>query len=71
MLLLALLICVSPSVLGQLEESTFEDDTDSDLGDFDLDTVRNLKPEALHTMMFGFSPRRVPRQVKTILTKVK
>ncbi|XP_026217406.1 inter-alpha-trypsin inhibitor heavy chain H5 [Anabas testudineus] len=53
MLLLALLLCVSPSVLGQLEDSLFEDDTDSDLADFDL----------------GIAPRRVPRQVKTLLSK--
>ncbi|XP_045928135.1 inter-alpha-trypsin inhibitor heavy chain H5 isoform X1 [Micropterus dolomieu] len=53
MLLLILLICFSPSVLGQLEESQFGDETDSDLADFDLD----------------IAPRRVPRQVKTILSK--
>lgn len=54
MLLLALLICVSPSVLGQLEESLSEDDTDSDLADFDLDIVRNLKTKPLGILMFGF-----------------
>ncbi|XP_044042160.1 inter-alpha-trypsin inhibitor heavy chain H5 [Siniperca chuatsi] len=53
MLLLTLLICFSPSVLGQLEESQFGDDINSDLADFDLD----------------IAPRRVPRQVKTMLTK--
>ncbi|XP_041819943.1 inter-alpha-trypsin inhibitor heavy chain H5 [Chelmon rostratus] len=52
MLLLTLLLCFSPA-LGQLEESQFGDDIDSDLADFDLD----------------IAPRRVPRQVKTILTK--
>ncbi|XP_070785200.1 inter-alpha-trypsin inhibitor heavy chain H5 isoform X2 [Enoplosus armatus] len=53
MLLLTLLMCFSPSVLGQLEDSQFGDGIDSDLADFDLD----------------IAPRRVPRQVKTILTK--
>ncbi|XP_031156208.1 inter-alpha-trypsin inhibitor heavy chain H5 [Sander lucioperca] len=53
LLLLTLLICTSPSVLGRLEESQFADDIDSDLADFDL----------------GIAPRRVPRQVKTILVK--
>ncbi|XP_071358205.1 inter-alpha-trypsin inhibitor heavy chain H5 [Trachinotus anak] len=53
LLLLTLLICASPSVLGELEGSQFEDDIDYDLADFDLD----------------IAPRRVPRQVKTILTK--
>ncbi|XP_070710275.1 inter-alpha-trypsin inhibitor heavy chain H5 [Pempheris klunzingeri] len=53
MLLVTLLICFSPSALGQQEESQFGDDIDSDLADFDLD----------------IAPRRVPRQVKTILTK--
>ncbi|XP_070848268.1 inter-alpha-trypsin inhibitor heavy chain H5 [Chaetodon trifascialis] len=51
MLLLTLLLCFSPGVLGQLEESQFGDDID--LADFDLD----------------IAPRRVPRQVKTILAK--
>ncbi|XP_051249132.1 inter-alpha-trypsin inhibitor heavy chain H5 [Dicentrarchus labrax] len=53
MLLLTLLVCFSPSVLGQLEESQFADEIDSDFADFDL----------------GIAPRRVPRQVKTILSK--
>uniref|UniRef100_UPI0037E8CD7E inter-alpha-trypsin inhibitor heavy chain H5 n=1 Tax=Semicossyphus pulcher TaxID=241346 RepID=UPI0037E8CD7E len=53
MLLFALLVCFSGSVLGQLEESQFGDETDFDLTDFDLD----------------IAPRRVPRQVKTIITK--
>lgn len=51
MLLLTLLLCFSPGVLGQLEESQFGDDID--LADFELD----------------IAPRRVPRQVKTILAK--
>ncbi|XP_033930890.1 inter-alpha-trypsin inhibitor heavy chain H5 [Pseudochaenichthys georgianus] len=51
LLLTFLIICSSPTVLGQQEESLFEDDVD--LADFDLD----------------IAPRRVPRQVKTILTK--
>ncbi|XP_031714890.1 inter-alpha-trypsin inhibitor heavy chain H5 [Anarrhichthys ocellatus] len=53
MLLLTLLLCFSPSVLGQLEESQLGDDIDSELVDFELD----------------IAPRRVPRQVKTILSK--
>ncbi|XP_068443190.1 inter-alpha-trypsin inhibitor heavy chain H5 [Clinocottus analis] len=53
MLLLTLLLCVGQSVLGQLEQSQFGDDLDSELADFDLD----------------IAPRRVPRQVKTILSK--
>lgn len=54
LLLLTFLLCFSTqSVLGQLEESQFGDDTDVDLADFDLD----------------IAPRRVPRQVKNILTK--
>ncbi|XP_020507281.3 inter-alpha-trypsin inhibitor heavy chain H5 [Labrus bergylta] len=53
MLLFALLVCFSPNVLGQLEESQFGDEIDIDLADFDLD----------------IAPRRVPRQVKTILSK--
>ncbi|XP_071379216.1 inter-alpha-trypsin inhibitor heavy chain H5 isoform X2 [Centroberyx affinis] len=53
MLVWTLLVCFSPCVLGQLEESQFGDDFDSDLTDFDPD----------------IAPRRVPRQVKTILTK--
>ncbi|XP_037617089.1 inter-alpha-trypsin inhibitor heavy chain H5 [Sebastes umbrosus] len=51
--LVTLLICFSPSALGQLEESQFGDDIDSDLADFDLD----------------IAPRRVPRQLKTMLVK--
>ncbi|KAF3859377.1 hypothetical protein F7725_021776 [Dissostichus mawsoni] len=51
LLLTFLIICSSPTVLGQQEESLFEDDVD--LADFDLD----------------IAPRRVPRQVKTILNK--
>lgn len=47
MLLLILLICFSPSVLGQLEESQFGDETDSDLADFDLDIVRHLNDEGV------------------------
>ncbi len=46
MLLLTLLICFSPRVLGQLEESQFGDDVDSDFADFDLDIVRHLKDES-------------------------
>ncbi|XP_054480726.1 inter-alpha-trypsin inhibitor heavy chain H5 [Anoplopoma fimbria] len=53
MLLLSLLLCFSPTALGQLEESQFGDDIDSELADFDLD----------------IAPRRVPRQVKTLLSK--
>ncbi|XP_017267087.1 inter-alpha-trypsin inhibitor heavy chain H5 [Kryptolebias marmoratus] len=54
MLLVALLLCLSPAVLGQLEESQLDDDdVESDLADFDLD----------------IAPRRVPRQVKHILFK--
>lgn len=53
MLLLALLLCFSLSALGELDESQFEEDVDTDLADFDLD----------------IAPRRVPRQVKTILAK--
>ncbi|KAK2859128.1 hypothetical protein Q5P01_003748 [Channa striata] len=53
MLLLILLLCASPRALGQVEDSDFEDDTDADLADFDLD----------------IATRRVPRQVKTLLTK--
>ncbi|KAM6896309.1 inter-alpha-trypsin inhibitor heavy chain H5 [Lycodopsis pacificus] len=53
MLLLTLLLCFSPRALGQLEESQFGDDVDSELADFELD----------------IAPRRVPRQVKTILSK--
>ncbi|XP_051806919.1 inter-alpha-trypsin inhibitor heavy chain H5 [Acanthochromis polyacanthus] len=53
MLLWTLLLCVSLSVLGQLEESQFEDEVDLDLKDFNLD----------------IAPRRVPRQLKTILSK--
>ncbi|XP_026182784.1 inter-alpha-trypsin inhibitor heavy chain H5 [Mastacembelus armatus] len=52
LLLLHFLMCVSPSVLGQLEEFPFEDDIDID-SDFGLE----------------IASRRVPRQVKTILTK--
>lgn len=43
MLLLTLLIGFSPSVLGQLEDSQFGDDIDSDLADFGLDIVRRFK----------------------------
>lgn len=46
MLLLTLLLCFSPA-LGQLEESQFGDDIDSDLADFDLDIVRHLKDEGV------------------------
>lgn len=53
MLLFTLLMCFTPSVLGQLEQNQLADDVDMDLADFDLD----------------IAPRRVPRQVKTILTK--
>lgn len=53
MLLLALLLCFSLSALGQLEESQFGDNDDIDLTDFDLE----------------IAPRRVPRQVKTLLVK--
>ncbi|XP_034528993.1 inter-alpha-trypsin inhibitor heavy chain H5 [Notolabrus celidotus] len=53
MLLFALLVCSMPSVLGQQEESQLGDEFDLDLADFDLE----------------IAPRRVPRQVKTILTK--
>ncbi|KAF3705261.1 Inter-alpha-trypsin inhibitor heavy chain H5 [Channa argus] len=53
LLLMILLFCASPRALGQVEESVFEDDIDPDWADFDLD----------------IAPRRVPRQVKTILTK--
>ncbi|KAL3977120.1 G protein-coupled receptor [Sarotherodon galilaeus] len=49
--LLTLLLSFSGTVLGQLEDSKFEDDVD--LADFGLD----------------IAPRRVPRQVKTIITK--
>lgn len=54
MLLLAFLICASPSVLGQLEESLSEDDADSELADFDLDIVRNVKTKPLDFPMSGF-----------------
>nr|XP_040029469.1 inter-alpha-trypsin inhibitor heavy chain H5 [Gasterosteus aculeatus aculeatus] len=53
MLLLALLLGCCPRALGQLEESQFGDDFETELADFDLD----------------IAPRRVPRQVKTILSK--
>ncbi|XP_049892239.1 inter-alpha-trypsin inhibitor heavy chain H5 [Epinephelus moara] len=53
LLLLPSLICLIPSALGQLEESQFGDDADLELADFELD----------------IAPRRVPRQVKTMLTK--
>ncbi|KAM9334804.1 inter-alpha-trypsin inhibitor heavy chain H5 [Symphorus nematophorus] len=54
LLLFTLLSCLcSRSVLGQLEDSQFGNDTDVDLTDFDI----------------HIEPRRVPRQVKTILTK--
>ncbi|KAM8909935.1 inter-alpha-trypsin inhibitor heavy chain H5 [Spinachia spinachia] len=53
MLLLALLLCGCPRALGQLDESQFGGDSESELADFDLD----------------IAPRRVPRQVKTILSK--
>ncbi|XP_037317864.2 inter-alpha-trypsin inhibitor heavy chain H5 [Pungitius pungitius] len=53
LLLLALLLCCCPRALGQPEESQFGDDLESELADFDLD----------------IAPRRVPRQVKTILSK--
>lgn len=54
MLLLAFLICVSPTVLAQLEESPSEDDADSDLADLDLDIVRHLKTKRLDILIFGF-----------------
>lgn len=48
------LLCAGPGALGQLGESQFGDDIDdADLTDLDLD----------------IAPRRVPRQVKTILAK--
>ncbi|XP_042370426.1 inter-alpha-trypsin inhibitor heavy chain H5-like, partial [Plectropomus leopardus] len=53
MLLLPLLMSLSASALGQLGDSQFGDDFDPELADFDLD----------------IAPRRVPRQVKTLLTK--
>lgn len=55
MLLLTLLMCFSPRVLGQLEESQFGDDTDSDFADFDLDIVRDLKDEGVvHSGGFSY-----------------
>ncbi|XP_029351077.1 inter-alpha-trypsin inhibitor heavy chain H5 isoform X2 [Echeneis naucrates] len=56
LLLLTLLVCASPRALGDpgdLGGSRFDRDIDSELADFDLD----------------IAPRRIPRQVKTILTK--
>ncbi|CAK6949950.1 inter-alpha-trypsin inhibitor heavy chain H5 [Scomber scombrus] len=55
LLLTLLMMCFSPSILGQLEESKLGNvgDIDYDLADFELD----------------IAPRRVPRQVKTLLTK--
>ncbi|KAM4614769.1 inter-alpha-trypsin inhibitor heavy chain H5 [Polymixia lowei] len=53
MLAVTLLMCLSPCILGQLQESQFGEDIYSDLADFDLD----------------IAPRRVPRQVKAMLTK--
>ncbi|XP_068162661.1 inter-alpha-trypsin inhibitor heavy chain H5 [Antennarius striatus] len=53
MLLLVLLASFSLHGLGQVEESQFGEDIDSDLLDLDL----------------GIAPRRVPRQVKNILAK--
>nr|XP_019965394.1 PREDICTED: inter-alpha-trypsin inhibitor heavy chain H5 [Paralichthys olivaceus] len=52
-MLLLLLVCAVPAALAQLEESQSEDELDLDLADFDLD----------------ITPRRVPRQVKTLLSK--
>ncbi|CAL8242283.1 unnamed protein product [Merluccius merluccius] len=50
----AVLLCFSPCVMGQKpSDSEFGEDYFSDLSNFD----------------FGISPRRVPRQVKAILTK--
>lgn len=55
LLLLTLLICTSPSVLGRLEESQFADDIDSDLADFDLGIVRHLKNEGVvHSCVWIF-----------------
>ncbi|XP_067110157.1 inter-alpha-trypsin inhibitor heavy chain H5 [Osmerus mordax] len=53
MLLFTLLTFFSPSILAQFDDSDLEDDNLSDLTDFDLD----------------LAPRRVPRQVKAMLTK--
>lgn len=50
MLLVTLLFCFSPAVLGQLEESQLkEEDADADLAEFDLDIVRFATPLA-HVM---------------------
>ncbi|XP_008303498.1 inter-alpha-trypsin inhibitor heavy chain H5 [Stegastes partitus] len=53
MLLWTLLLCFSLNVLGELEESQSEDDVDLDLTDFNLE----------------IAPRRIPRQLKTVLSK--
>ncbi|XP_045070863.1 inter-alpha-trypsin inhibitor heavy chain H5 isoform X2 [Coregonus clupeaformis] len=53
MLFLTLLMCFNPYVFGLFEDINIEDDLCPDLTDFDLD----------------ISPRRVPRQVKAMLTK--
>lgn len=42
LLLTLLMMCFSPSILGQLEESQSGEDIDFDITDFDLDIVRHL-----------------------------
>lgn len=77
MLLLVLLVCFSPAVLGQLEESQ----SNLDLTDFDFGIVGRLFFTRFVILLlifcrfhhFFFCPqasRRVPRQVKAILAKV-
>ncbi|XP_071188777.1 inter-alpha-trypsin inhibitor heavy chain H5-like isoform X2 [Salvelinus alpinus] len=53
MLFLTLLMCYNPYAFGLLEDINIEDDLSPDLTDFDL----------------NISPRRVPRQVKSMLIK--
>lgn len=84
LLLLPLLVCLSPSALGEVGDEVGEagDEVEPDLSDFDLDIVScSWSGWFLRTPVFGDplfnerfvcaqAPRRVPRQVKTILTKV-
>lgn len=53
MLFIILLSCFTLVVTGERDDTQFGEDEDLDLTDFDL----------------GIAPRRVPRQIKTILTK--
>lgn len=81
--LMPLLVCLSPSALGELGE--VGDEVEPDLSDFDLDIVScswsgwgfffthsGVRSSSFNErFVCAQAPRRVPRQVKTILAKVR